>query len=149
MVELPKWSRTLEQGTGRVARLPDRIRLFRASATEREYSNAQIYDRECPPPWRPPLAMTVRARFSHPAHRLRGTAGFGFWNAAVAPGVRGFRPPRTAWLFFGGPPHDVPLALGVPGRGFKAAVLDARRLAFFGLLPAAPPGFLLMRVPAL
>lgn len=149
MIELPTWSRALEQGTGRVERLPDRIRLFRASATEREYSNAQICDREGPPPWRPPLTMTVRARFSHPAKRLRGTAGFGFWNAAVAPGVRGFRPPRTAWFFFGGPPHDVPLALGVPGCGFKAAVLDARRLAFFGLLPTAPLGFLLMRVPAL
>jgi hypothetical protein len=43
----------------------------------------------------------------------------------------------------------VQLALGVPGRGFKAAVLDAQRLAFFALLPTAPLGVLLMRVPSL
>jgi hypothetical protein len=43
------------------------------------------------------------------------------------------------------PPYNVLLAIGVPGHGFKAAVLDARRAAFFALLPAAPLGFLLMR----
>ena len=43
----------------------------------------------------------------------------------------------------------MPLALDVPGRGCKAMVLDARRLAFYALLPAAPIGFAIMRVPAL
>jgi len=146
---LPEWLRVLEQGTGRVEVTAGRVRLLRASATEREYSNAQVYDRAESPGWRPPLTLTLRARFSHPVDQLRGTAGFGFWNAALTPGVRGFRAPRTAWFFFGGPPHDVPLALGVPGRGLKAAVLDAHRPPFYALLPAAPVGFLLMRNPAL
>ena len=146
---IPGWARTLEQGTGRVVLLPDRVRLLRPSADKSAYANAQLYDREGVLGWRPPLVLTIRARFSHPLARLRGTAGFGFWNAALTPGVRGLRAPRTAWFFFGGPPHDVPLTIGVPGRGFKAAILDAQRPAFYALLPAAPIGFLLMRSPAL
>jgi len=139
----------LQQGTGRVETLPTGLRLLRSSATEREYSNAQVGDAADALGWRPPLTVTVRARFSHPVALLRGTAGFGFWNAALGPGVRSLHPPRAVWFFFGGPPHDVPLALGVPGHGFKAAILDAHHLWFFALLPAAPIGFLLMRVPTL
>ena len=41
------------------------------------------------------------------------------------------------------------LAKDVPGFGWKAVTLDARRLAAMALLPFAPVGFLLMRVPAL
>lgn len=139
----------VEQGTGRVERAAGLVRLVRPSATERVYSNAQISDPVGTLAWRPPLTLSVRARFSHPVSRLRGTAGFGLWNAALAPGSIRLRLPRTAWFFFGGPPHDVRLALGVPGHGFKAAVLDAQRLAFVTLLPTAPIGFLLMRAPAL
>lgn len=146
---LPTWADARQQGVGRVEVLSDRVRLLRPTASEREYSDAQISDRPGTPGWRPPLEMTVRARFSHPLARLRGTAGFGFWNAAVAPGALGLRPPRAAWFFFGSPPHDVPLALGVPGHGLKAAVLDAQRPAFYALLPGAPLGFLLMRAPGL
>lgn len=141
--------KVFEQGAGRVEREAGPIRLLRPSATEHEYSNAQIGDPDGVAAWRPPLTLTVRARFSHPVNRMRGTAGFGFWNAALGPGIHGLRPPRTVWFFFGGPPHDVPLAMGVPGDGFKAAVLDAQRLAFYALLPTAPIGVLLMRVPAL
>jgi hypothetical protein len=93
--------------------------------------------------------MTVRARFSHAHDQLRGTSGFGFWNAALSPGSARLRLPRTAWFFASGPPHDVALALDVPGSGFKAAVLDAQRAGFLALLPTAPIGFLMMRVSAL
>ena len=141
-------STPLEQGSGRVEWSPNHVRLLRATATSREYSNAQIGDNDRASRWHPPLILSVRARFSHPIDRLRGTAGFGFWNAAIAPNLSRLRPPQTVWFFFGGAPHDMPLARGVPGNGFKAAVLDTQRLAFFALLPTAPLGFLLMRIPA-
>lgn len=144
---LDGWLRPVEQGSGRVERVPSGVRLIRSSARSGEYSNAQLGDPPGALRWRPPLTLEVRARFSHPVSRLRGTAGFGFWNAALAPNLRSLRLPRAAWFFFGGPPHDVPLAYRVPGHGFKAATLDARRLPFLLLLPAAPLGFLLMRVP--
>ena len=144
-----RWGDVVEQGTGRVEPSGEGIRLLRPTATERDYSNAQVGDSADEAGRRPPVTLTLRARFSHPTDRLRGTAGFGFWNAFLTPGVLGIRPPRAAWFFFGSPPNDVQLALGVPGSGFKAAILDAQRAAFFALLPAAPLGVLLMRVPSL
>lgn len=149
MTSLPTGCQVLAEGTGCVERRSDFIRLLRSSASERVGSNAQVGDPIGVLRWRPPLTLTIRARFSHPLDRLRGTAGFGFWNWPLGPGIGGLRPPRYAWFFAGGPPHDVSLALGVPGRGFKAAVLDAQRWPFFALLPTAPLGALLMRVPAL
>ncbi|MBK8136307.1 MAG: hypothetical protein IPK52_10770 [Chloroflexi bacterium] len=41
------------------------------------------------------------------------------------------------------------LAAGVPGFGSKCAVFDAQRRTFYGLLPLAPVGVLMMRVPFL
>jgi hypothetical protein len=118
------------------------------------YHDAQISDyaglRRREYPWRPPLNMTVRAHFSHPAEKLRGTAGFGFWNQPFMPGGQGWpRLPRAVWFFFGSPPNNMALAKGVPGYGWKAATFDAMTPGFFGLLPFAPLGFLLMRIPAL
>src|SRR5262249_11733321 len=88
-----------EQGTGQVIRLASGFRLVRHEATTRAYSNAQIGDAAGGFSRRPPLTLTVRAHFSHPLARLRGTAGFGFWNAALGPSIRGIRPPRAAWFF--------------------------------------------------
>lgn len=139
--------RIIERGWARVEPRPHGALLTRQMASEREYSNAEIGDGVGRFPWRPPLTMTLRARFSHPTSELRGTAGFGFWNAAIGPGSYSLRPPRAVWFFFGSPPYDVPLALDVPGHGFKAATLDAGRPGFFTLLPTAPVGVLLMRVP--
>jgi hypothetical protein len=126
----------------RVERAGEVYRLLRPPTTARSYADAEIADRH---PTRPPATLRVRARFSHPSAEIRGTAGLGFWNAAVAPGRWRFGLPRAAWFFVAGPPYDVPLALGVPGRGFKAATFDAHRLAFLALLPTAPIGFLAMR----
>lgn len=118
-----------------------------------DYHDAQITDYEGLPardyPHRPPLRLTVRAWTSAP-DRLRGTAGFGFWNQPYVP-QRLQRPrlPRAVWFFFGSPPNDMALAKGVPGWGWKAATLDTGRLAFLLLAPFAPLGFLLMRAPVL
>jgi hypothetical protein len=149
MIDLLASGQVIEQGTGRVLRNSDATRLLRLSTAEARYSNAQIIGPADRTHWSPPLTLVARARFSHPIDRLRGTAGFGFWNEAFGPDIRRVRPPRLAWFLASSPPYDVPVAMRVPGRGLKAAVMDARRPAFFALLPAAPLGFLLMRSTAL
>lgn len=119
-----------------------------------QYADAQITDYEQPRGdsfrWRPPLRLSVRAWASAPQAELIGTAGFGFWNEPFVPtGRLRLRLPRAVWFFFGAPPHNMALARDVPGRGWKAATLDAGRPLAVALLPFAPVGFLLMRVPAL
>lgn len=139
----------LQQGSGQVQH-GDAIRLLRQSTTQEQYSNAQIDDyRGGGLQHRAPLKLIIRATFSHPIDQLKGTAGFGFWNAPFAPGSRRLRFPKATWFFFGSPPLNLPLALDVPGNGFKAATLDATHWPFFALLPTAPLGFLLMRIPPL
>jgi hypothetical protein len=114
------------------------------------YSDAQISDTaEDHFPWRPPLRLTVRARAEPGGDHLRGTAGFGFWNHPFMPGRVRLRLPQAVWFFFSAPPSNMALALDVPGPGWKAATFDAQRALFLALLPAALPGMLLMRVPAL
>jgi hypothetical protein len=132
----------IESGGGRVEPGGGLVRLKRPRSTRTAYVNAELAERTAR---HPPITMTVRARFSHPTAQIQGTAGFGFWNAAIAPGSCRIGLPRAAWFFAAGPPYDVPIALGVPGRGFKAATLDAHRRAFLALLPTAPLGFLAMR----
>ncbi|MBX6772361.1 MAG: hypothetical protein IRY83_11590 [Chloroflexi bacterium] len=142
----PDWARPLEVGYGRVAREANHVRLIRPAARATAYCNAQLGGQDGAPRWGPPLELIVRARFSHPVEQIRGTAGFGFWNGALSPGSWQIRPPQAIWFFLGSPPYNVPLTLDGRGHGFKAMVLDAWRFPFFALLPAAPLGFLAMRI---
>ncbi|MBO9308973.1 MAG: family 16 glycosylhydrolase [Chloroflexi bacterium] len=143
----------LEIGGGVVERTADGTLLRLPPTSGQVYANAQLYDyaalRRAAYPNRPPLCLSLRARFSSEGAALRGTAGFGFWNQPFMPSQRLPRLPRYAWFFFGAPPHNMPLALGVRGDGFKAAVGDFSRPAFLALAPFAPLGFMLMRAPAL
>jgi len=145
-----RW-RLTQIGAGRVIQTPGLLRLQLPPSTAGSYHDAQITDYmgKADFAWKPPLRLTVRGRFESPHHRLQGTAGFGFWNHPFVPGERGFRLPKAAWFFFGSPPNNMALAKDVPGSGWKAATIDATRPPFLALLPAAPIGFLLMRIPAL
>ncbi len=142
----------LEIGGGSVLQTEDGARLS-LPAVRARYADAQLYDyatlKRAAYPNRPPLRLSLRARFSGTEQALRGTAGFGFWNQPFMPQQRLPRLPRYAWFFFGAPPHNMAFALGVRGDGFKAAVGDFSRPAFLALAPFAPLGFLLMRIPAL
>lgn len=90
-------------------------------------------------PWRPGVRLEVTARFSDSAENLRGTAGFGFWNAPFGdPTTRWPALPQAAWFFFGSPPTDLPLAPAGPGQGWFAATLDAAAPAALALLPVSP-----------
>lgn len=118
------------------------------------YTDAQIDDyqglRRRDFLWKPPLSLTVRARFSHPAGKLIGTAGFGFWNDPfVMTGARLPSLPRAIWFFYASPPSNMKLDLNTPGQGWKAATIDAIRLPFFLLAPTAPLVVPLMNIPPL
>ncbi|HEC24279.1 MAG TPA: hypothetical protein ENI95_15330 [Chloroflexi bacterium] len=115
------------------------------------YTDAQIDDYQGLPRrrfrWRAPLTLTVRARFSHPAGELIGTAGFGFWNDPfLMTGARLPALPRAIWFFYASPPSNMKLDLNTPGRGWKAATIDAIRLPFFLLAPLAPLAVPLMNL---
>ena len=130
------------------------LRLVLPHASPSRYSDAQLDDYQGRPrrrfPWQPPLRLTVRARFSHPAGQLRGTAGFGFWNDPfVMSGGRWPMLPRAVWFFYASPPSDMKLAPEVPGHGWKAATIDALRPAALPLALIALPAVLLMKVPSL
>jgi hypothetical protein len=117
----------------------------------RRYTNAQIDDYEGLPrgrfPWRPPLRMTVRARFSHDVGDLVGTAGFGFWNDPFLMTDRRLPTlPRAIWFFYASPPSNMKLDLDAPGRGWKAATVDAKRVRFLLLAPLAPVAVPLMNI---
>ena len=152
MDELDPRLRRYEVGAGTLRTSDTGLRLMLDGATDEEYSNAQIDDYQGLSRrdflWRPPLTMTVKARFSHPAGQLRGTAGFGFWNDPfLMTGARLPTLPRALWFFYGSSPSNLKLALGVPGHGWKAATVDAWRPAALLLAPLALPAVLGMNVP--
>jgi hypothetical protein len=125
------------------------VRFLMQDAQAGSYSDAQIDDYQGLSrgdfPWRPPLTLTVRARFSHPCGDLRGTAGFGFWNDPfMMTGRRRPTLPRAIWFFYASSPSNMKLDLNTPGRGWKAATIDAWRWPFFLLLPTAPIAIPLM-----
>lgn len=111
--------------------------------TARGYADAQVDDyhgrRRRDYLWRPGTELRLRARFSHPAGELVGTAGFGFWNAPFGdPTVGGPALPQAAWFFYASAPTDLPLAPAGPGRGWFAATLDAASGRALSLIPLAP-----------
>ncbi len=136
-------------GSAALARIETGLRLVNTPTSGAVYANAQIDDYQGLArsrfPWRPPLTLTVRARFSHESEQLSGTAGFGFWNDPFAmSGSRRLTLPRALWFFFAAPPSNMALAANVPGWGWKAATIDALRWPFAALLPTAPLGMLLV-----
>lgn len=127
-------------------------RFCNESVPAGRYTNAQIDDyqgcRRRDMQWRPPLTLHVRARFSHDAGGLVGTAGFGFWNDPfmMTTGTNLPALPQTIWFFHGSPASDMKLDLDTPGHGWKAATVNARRLPFYLLAPAAPLAIPLMNI---
>ncbi len=154
LADLPPSMRTFLRGQGRLEFPGRTLRLTLPPGDGSTYANAQLDDYQTLPRsrflWRPPLRLTVRARFSHPADRLRGTAGFGFWNDPfMMTGLRRPALPRAIWFFFASPPSNMKLDLHTPGWGWKAAVIDALRWPFLALLPTAPLAVPLMNIPPL
>lgn len=146
----PRWRRHVVGG-GTLEPAGDTLLFVNVEACSRRYTNAQIDDYKGLSRrhflWRPPLRLAVRARFSHPAGELVGTAGFGFWNDPfLMTGIRMPALPRAIWFFYASPPSNMKLDLDVPGCGWKAATIDALRPASVLLAPLAPVVVLLMNL---
>ena len=145
-----RWN-TYTVGTGTLEPTGSSLRFVNATTTHQQMTNAQIDDYQGLPQrryhWRPPLTMTVRARFSHPAGQLSGTAGFGFWNDPFMMTGRTWPAlPRALWFFYASPPSDIVLDTQTPGHGWKAAVIDAARPSALLWAPLAPLVVPLMNV---
>lgn len=153
-----EWRR-LELNGGQVMEAPHW--RFQLPPIEKGYADAQIDDygllserrrwrRRRYYPWQAGVVLRLRARFSHPAGRLRGTAGFGFWNAPFGdPTVPWPALPQATWFFYASDPSDLPLAAAGPGRGWFASTIDAATGRALALLPAAPLVLLLNQFPPL
>ncbi len=153
-MELGSPWKTFVKGDGALEATGKTLRLVNTDTVASGYTDAQIDDYQGLARgrflWRPPLQMTVRARFSHPAGELSGTAGFGFWNDPfLMTGGRWPALPRVIWFFYSSPPSNMKLDLHTPGHGWKVATLDATHWPFFALLPTAPLAIPLMNIPSL
>lgn len=132
-------------GQGMVTHEDTSLKLTIPPASAEQYHDAQISDyttQKLNFKHRPPIRLSLWAKATG---RIHGTAGFGFWNLMFVPNERGFRIPQAVWFFFGSPPNNIALAKGVKGHGWKAATFNAQQWQFYGLLPLAPFGFLVMR----
>lgn len=129
------WTQVLSGGA--YARIDKSVlRLGYDGATLNHYTDAQIDDYtmlgKSDYLWRPPLRMTVRARFSHKAatdtdtskDTLHGTAGFGFWNKPFTMQGNWFTLPQAVWFFYAGRPSNMALVPDMPGWGWKAQVIN-------------------------
>jgi len=162
-------------GDGRIETTPSGARLMLPPCSTSRYSDAQLDDYAGLPrrsyPHRPPLRLSLRARFSHNfemaeavgdrrSHTARsetrakqdsltGTAGFGFWNNPFGPQSKLPALPQAIWFFYASPPSNMALAFNVPGFGWKAACIDAGRVAALAWSPLALPILLMCRWPRL
>jgi hypothetical protein len=120
--------------------LPWRLEI---PATQSGYTDAQIDDYHSLKRrnyiWQPGTHLSVRARFSVDTNKLRGTAGFGFWNAPFGdPTIPLPAFPRAVWFFFASEPSDLPLSKHGHGRGWFAATICVSGRKGISLLPFAP-----------
>ncbi len=137
-----RWN-TQITGDGQLEATAGSLKFSTNGASRDSYSNAQIDDYQGLPrhrfAWHPPLRLTVRARFSHTANELRGTAGFGFWNDPLLMTQKRLPAlPRAIWFFYSSAPSDMRLCIGVPGHGWKAATIDTKRVTTLVWAPLAP-----------
>lgn len=149
----PYWCQTVS-GSAFLQTRSSGLLLGNRRASNRNYTNAQIDDYHTLPrpcfPWRPPLRLSIRARFSHNSGQLTGTAGFGFWNHPLRlTGPRSLALPQALWFFYAGPPADMPIALDQPGRGWKASTIDTRTGRFLANAPLFALTSPLLRAPRL
>ena len=110
---------------------PGLVRFVVDGAEDGQLSDAELDDHRTAPrhklAWTPPLRMTVRARMSHRAGEMLGTAGFGFWNDPFDWVGNVEMPPNALWFFYASPQSDMAFARDVRGSGWKAATLNGGR----------------------
>jgi hypothetical protein len=122
-------------------------RLINSPTSQGRYVNAQLDDYDGVTTidliWQPPVSLELEARFDFTGESPRGTAGFGFWNAPFFTHARKVpRLPTALWFFFCSAESELPFGDPAIRSGWRAATLDANRLAFKCMLPFAPFGLL-------
>ena len=113
---------------GRIERDGNVTRLTIPPTTSAAYADAQLDDYDHASRVFvnvSPQGMHIRARFSHPASVLKGTAGFGFWNHPFTQEGNVIEPPTNLWFFYGSPESNMQVVRGLPGHGFKASALSS------------------------
>lgn len=138
----PQW-RTHVVGAGSLESTGPSLKLVTEDAVSDRYSNSQLDDYQGLPrnrlAWHPSLRLTVRARFSHAAEQLHGTAGFGFWNDPLLITQKRLPAlPRAVWFFYASAPSYIRFDTDAPGHGWKVASIDAQRAAALVWAPLAP-----------
>jgi len=118
--------KTYVKGEGSLESTGSTLRLVNTDTRSTRYTDAQVDDYQGLARrqflWQPPLQMTIRARFSHPAGALSGTAGFGFWNDPfLMTGARWPALPRVIWFFYSSAPSHIKLDMDTPGLAGKPA----------------------------
>ena len=142
--------RRLEIGGGKIEELGAVTRFSIPPTSSRAYADSMWFNyhglRRTDFPNKPTLRMTLRARFSHEADEIGGTAGFGFWNDPFTLSGGGLlAAPNCVWFFAGSPPNDQYLCEGVKGWGWKAATLKTHWI----IAPLAAVGIALAQIPFL
>lgn len=126
----PYWVR-FATGHAEIEYAPGVLRFAEEGAEEGKLSDAEIGDyravSKAKLPWAPPVRMTVRARMSHRAGEMLGTAGFGFWNDPFDWIGNVQVPPNALWFFYASPQSDMAFAPNVRGNGWKGATLNGGR----------------------
>ncbi len=122
--------KVFEVNGGRVEQDAQRYRLCIPPTTDRVYADAQLDDYAHPTQTfaaqfanTAPQHLKLRARFSHA--RMRGTAGFGFWNHPFGQRGEVLAPPCNVWFMHSSPESNLQTKRGFVGHGFKAAMLDS------------------------
>ncbi len=128
---LPYWNR-FAVGRAWVQEEDGVLRFAMGPAPARSLSDAELNDFRLFARgkwlWQPPLRMSIRARASHNADQLIGTAGFGFWNAPFALNGDASDAPRAVWFFHASPPSHMSMSSNGEGSGWRAQVLNAPRV---------------------
>ena len=143
-----RWTR-YTVGRAGIEPCPHALRLLTEDAHDGVLADAQIDDyhgrsRE-DLPWRPPLRLEVRARWSRPQFELRGTTGFGFWNDPVDAAGRFVAAPSCLWFFHASAPSRLRLRDGARREGFVAGAMRGGRVP----RPLLRAGTLALRLPVL
>jgi len=114
-------------GVGRAEATAAALVLATEDATADALADAQLDDyhgrERSDPRGRPPLRLSVRARWSRPASELRGTTGFGFWNDPLDAKGRFVVAPSYVWFFHAAPTPALVAGAMRGGRVSRAAIV--------------------------
>lgn len=135
--------RHLEINGGQVVR--DSSYLLSIPTIAAGYTNSQIDDYGLAEngrshyKWHSNTTLLLSARFSHDKNELKGTAGFGFWNAPFGdPTIKTPSIPKAVWFFFGSPPNHLPFFRNPSGNGLIAGTIHGTRWPALRWVPFTP-----------